>query len=147
MPDPAHAARRRLSLAAIALVVVVFSAVVAGIALRVRGALREQVRRREGEAIYSVALLQLASPSARLTDFGAADPIDDLFNAVLESSRLRGVLAVRLFDGKGAQRAALPATAPEALDAGVLAQMERHEPIVQFFPSADLAAVYGLPPR
>ena len=82
----------------------IFGGLVTLITLQLRERLREAVLRREAEAIHAVALMQLARVDERLSEFDPEFAIDDLFAAVLESSRLRGVLAVQLFDGRGRLR-------------------------------------------
>ena len=65
MSDPAPVARRRLTLVAIAVVVAIFAAVVAGIAWRARGWVRDLVLQRDGRGdVFGGAdahLRQLAS--------------------------------------------------------------------------------------
>lgn len=100
---------RRMLLAVLLATLAIFAGLIATITLQLRGRLRTEVLRREAEAIHAVALMQLGPADARLAQFGGAEfAIDDLFAAVLESSRLRGVLAVQLFDAAGTLREAKP---------------------------------------
>jgi signal transduction histidine kinase len=95
---------RRVLLAVTLATVAIFGGLVALLTWQLREQLREQVLRREAEAIHAVALMQLGRVEERLSEFGSEFAMDDLFAAVLESSKLRGVLAVQLFDASGALR-------------------------------------------
>lgn len=86
----------------------IFGGLVAGITLRLRDELRDEVLRREAEAIHAVALMQLRSGEERLGPFDPMRGLEAAFAAVLESSRLRGVLAVHVYDPAGELHAALP---------------------------------------
>jgi signal transduction histidine kinase len=101
--------RPRWTLLAVTLpTIAIFGVLVAALAWTLRGELREEVLRREGDAIHAVAQLQLGAGSGRLAEFGEEFLMDDLFAAVLESSRVKGVLAVQLFDARGVLRASKP---------------------------------------
>lgn len=124
----------------------VFGALVGGLTLRLRGDLRAEVLRREARSIHAVAQLQLGTAQLQLTDVGLNDPLSDLFAAVLESSRLRGVLAVRLFDSAGRLRDSLPLR--DESDAGVAwwtPFIEKGDPVARFHAGGPLETVYGLP--
>lgn len=98
---------RRVAVVVTLLTVGIFGGLVAGMTWQLRERLREEVLRREAEALHSVTLMQLGGEQGRLP-LGGSDQTDVLFAAVLESSRLRGVLAVQLFDAGGVLQAALP---------------------------------------
>ena len=108
MIAPSPKPRRVLLVVALAMLAL-FGAVVAGMMWQLRARLRAEVLRREAESIHAVAQMQLgaAQPVSALV---GADPTQDLFAAVLESSRLRGVLAVQLFDANGQLRETMPQT-------------------------------------
>jgi signal transduction histidine kinase len=103
VPAPDSRARRVLLLVTVA-TIAIFGGLIALITWELRGQLRDAVLRREAEAIHAVALMQYGEVEERLAEFGPEFAIDDLFAAVLESSRLRGVLAVQLFDASGVLR-------------------------------------------
>ena len=124
--------------------VAVFGGLVAVLTWRLRAELRDQVLRREAEAIHSVVLLQQASATARLADYGAGDSTDDLFAAILESSRLRGVLVVRLFDGTGRLLHALPAVPqPDRIERELQEQVLPRGPLARFHAQGNLGMVFG----
>lgn len=122
----------------------VFGALVAALTLQLRTQLRAEVLQREAEAMHAVAQLQLGQ--VQVGDTPASDPEAALFAAVLESSRLRGVLAVQLFDATGLLREALP----EPIDRSEVRRWwpERlAEPLARFSPRGTLENVYGLAPE
>src|ERR1035437_3605734 len=96
-PPPAF--RRPAQLLIVTLTVAVFAAVVAFVTLQLRAALREQVLRREGEALASVASMQLANSAAELARLGLTDAPGELTDVALKTSKLRGVFGIRVFDG------------------------------------------------
>lgn len=91
--------RRPAHLLIVMLTVTVFAAVVAFVTLQLRAALREQVLRREGEALASVASMQLANSAAELARLGLTDAPGELTDVALKTSKLRGVFGIRVFDG------------------------------------------------
>ena len=96
---------RRVLLAVTLATIAIFGGLVALITWQLRAQLRESVLRREAEAIHAVALMHTARLDEEgLAEFGPEFIIEDLFAAVLESSKLRGVVAVQLFDPKGVLR-------------------------------------------
>lgn len=98
---------RWLGAAAVALLAI-YGAVVLAVTLQWRGRLREEILRREAETIHAVAQMQLATSDVRLAEFAPEFALDDMFEAVLKSSKLKGVLAVQLFDDRGGLRKAAP---------------------------------------
>ncbi len=110
MPNPRP---RRILLFVTLATLAIFGGLLAGITWQLRGQLRDEVLRREAEAIHAVALMQLGSADLRLAEFGEEFIIDDLFAALLKSSELRGVFAVQLFDARGTLKAAKPIAGDE----------------------------------
>ncbi len=140
----ANSKPRRVLLAVLLTTLVVFGILVAGLTWQLRSRLREEALRREAEAIQSVALLHLANASPATEMAAVVDPLDELLAAVMESSRLRGVLAIQLFDPAGQLRAAEPFSA----EAGTAARWWRanlQAPQARFEPRGALEEVYGLP--
>jgi signal transduction histidine kinase len=101
---PPNPKPRRVLLVVTLATIAIFGGLVALITLQLRERLREAVLRREAEAIHAVALMQLGRLDEGLAEFGPEFVMEDLFAAVLESSKLRGVLAVQLFDTRGILR-------------------------------------------
>ncbi|MDO8539016.1 MAG: HAMP domain-containing sensor histidine kinase [Opitutaceae bacterium] len=109
-----HPKPGRVLLAVLLATLTIFGGLVLGITLKLRERLREQVLRREAEAIHAVALMQMGARD-RFAALEGEDGTESLFAAVLESSRLRGVMAVQLFDAKGELREALPPAIEESV--------------------------------
>ena len=105
----------RIAIVAAAATLVIFGALVFGITLHLRGQLREQVLRREAEAMHALALFQIGKAESQLASFAAVDPMQAAFEAVLESSAMRGVVAVQLFDRAGTLQDALPLRSDETV--------------------------------
>lgn len=137
---------RRVMLATLVASLMVFGALIATLTLQLRAQLRAEVLQREAEAMHAVAQLQLGH-----VQVGAAPAIDAathaaLFAAVLESSRLRGVLAVQLFDAAGVLREALP----EPIERDRIRRWwpeQPGQPQARFSPRGSLENVYGLAPE
>ncbi len=85
-----------------------FVFVALALTLRLRDELRGQILRREAEAIASMVALQQERAAAELVALGLGAEPGDWFPLLLETSRLRGVVSLRLFDATGELRDALP---------------------------------------
>lgn len=136
---------RRTFVALTLAVLAIFGGLVVGLTLNLRGRLREEVLRREAESIHAVALLALHGAPGRLSAGATRDSIPDLLAAVLESSRLRGVMAVQLFDPAGALQAAMPATESGESAPGRWWPENLAAPTARYAPLGSLEGVYGLP--
>ena len=121
MPAPAVPLRRWPApmLGGALLTILIFGAVVALVAGQMRVGLREQILRREADALAAVAALQLDTRAAEYGALPLAEVPGALLVTVLQAARYRGVVAVRVFDGRGNLNAAdgivgeLPPPAPE----------------------------------
>lgn len=90
---------------------VVLLALVAGVTWPVRGVLREQVLRREATAIDAVARLQRDLGTASYRDLGIEPSAIEIFDALLDSAQLEGVVALQLYNAEGQGERELPFTA------------------------------------
>ncbi len=124
----------------------VFGALVFGLTAKLREQPQREMLQREAKTIQAVAQMQIRSIYARLTKLGVEVSTPDIFTAVLEASRLPGVLAVHLFDTTGALREALPAVANESDSSRAWWERPLHRPEVRFHRHASLADVVGLEP-
>jgi signal transduction histidine kinase len=91
---------RSLRVTLLTLTLAVFAAVVAFVTWQLRGDLRAQVLQREGEALASVASMQLGNSAAELAPLGLTDMPGELADVALKTSKLRGVLGIRVFDAE-----------------------------------------------
>jgi len=133
---------RRIGFAVTLATFAIFGGLVVGLTWQMRGQLRGEVLRREAEAIHAVAIMQLQMAEERTEEINGPGDMETLFAAVLESSRLRGVLAVQLFEANGALWAALPSAASGLVNRWW--SLELKTPQVRFVAKGSLEAVLGL---
>lgn len=108
-----------------------FVVVALGLTLRLRTDLRRQILQREAEALASTVELQQLRAEQELASFGlGADPAD-WFPLLLETSRLRGVVALRLFREDGTLGDALPVPAGATLGAADWPRLRAGEKLVR----------------
>ena len=81
----------------LALTLAVFAAVVGFVTWHLRTDLREQILSHEGESLAAVASMELANEAEQA---GVPDLPGSLFAAMLRTSKLRGVIALRVFDSE-----------------------------------------------
>ncbi|HWI55727.1 MAG TPA: ATP-binding protein [Bacillota bacterium] len=105
-----------------------------------RQSLRAQITAREAETLHAVALWQ------QLADANApADSSAEALVLALQISRLKGVLAVRLFDDQGRFITAVPGYVKEArLSPELLAQLRQLRPASSFLKTARLSDLFFL---
>lgn len=120
-----------------------FALVALVLTLRLRTDLRAQILQREAEAIASMIALQQVlqqeqqraiEPELAALALGTTTVADDWFPLLLETSRLRGVIALRLFSADGELRDALPVPAFASLAAADLIALRRGEKLARFHP-------------
>jgi signal transduction histidine kinase len=130
----AVSATRRAVAVAVA-IAVVFAALVVGAAWQMRVRWRSQALAREGEVLQAVALMQ----QAVVADAGAGLGLpgdDEPMLVALHTSKLRGVLAVRVFDEGGEFFDAVPAEVEEGrLSESDRATLVAGRAVVRFRPS------------
>src|SRR4051812_12486125 len=91
--------------AVVVLTLAVFGAAVGFVTLKLRDGLRQQVLVSRAETLAAVASLQLTISADEL---GVADAPGALLDAVLKTSKFRGVLAIRVFDAEKKFNGAVP---------------------------------------
>ncbi len=126
-------------------VLIIFAAVVAVGTLALRSRLREQALHQEASSLEGMVMFQLDAQAGDLNGTDLAGTNASAFGAVLESSRLRGVIAVRLFDGSGKLVSCLPGIAVDAVLSADLARRarDRGEACARLYPDAKLADHLG----
>src|SRR5436309_2631035 len=100
MPDsPASTPSGRTMFASVLVAtLVVFAAVIGFVTLQTRAGLREQLLQREADQLAAMASMQLATDSD-ISAAGAGPMLPGaLFNAVLKTSKFRGVFSLRVYD-------------------------------------------------
>jgi signal transduction histidine kinase len=138
---------RYAPVAVLTVTLVVFAVAVAYVSLWLRSGLREQILQREAAALTEVASMQLANEADSLAALGVNDASGELLNAVLKTSRLRGVFAVRIFDADRKFATALPLpwseAAPPAED---WEQLRAGQPIARLHDRQSAAEIIGVAP-
>lgn len=122
----------------------VFGALVFGLTAKLREQPHREVLQREAKSIQAVAQMQISSIHARLTKLGVEVSTPEIFGAVLESSRLSGVLAVQLFDATGTLRESLPAVGSDPAATQAWWQRPLRKPDARFHRQGSLEEVFGL---
>lgn len=105
----------------------IFAAFVAIVTLRLRTNLHAQVLSREAESLLAVVRLQQRLAEEEWMGLGLTQPTDDRFSTLLLTTRLRGVLALRLYEPTGQLREALPAVSDAMLPLQDWTRLERGE--------------------
>jgi len=140
------ASLRRLPLAVTLVVLGVFAAFVAVVTLRLRGDLHRQVLAREAESLMAVVRLQQRLAEEEWMALGLTQPDEDRFSTLLLTTRLRGVVALRLYDPTGRLRSALPSISDAMLplddwtrleNGEAFARLERNQPVVDLIEGRD----------
>src|SRR2546422_3534279 len=99
--------------------------------LQLRAKIREQIAGRDGEVLDAVAFMNLATDLPEI-DGPLTDP-DNQLGVVLKTSRLKGVVATRLFDTNGSFARAFPPNVREAsLDPQSLQCLRDLKPVSRF---------------
>ncbi len=115
-----------------------------------RAGLREQVLAREGETLAAVASMQIANEAARLREIGLTNAPGEVLVAVLKAAPYRGVVGIRVFDGRGEFSAAVPwAWSDESPAEPVLAALRRGHSVSHLISGeilGDVLASAQLPP-
>ena len=124
---PTSASFRRLPVAVTLVVLGVFAAFVAVVTLRLRVDLHRQVLTREAESLMAVVRLQQRLAEEEWMSLGLTQPDEDRFSTLLLTTRLRGVLALRLYDPTGRLRSALPSTVDAMLSLQDWTRLEQGE--------------------
>jgi signal transduction histidine kinase len=108
-----------------------------------RRQIQEQLAGRDGEALYAVATMQQLAEEEAWGDEHVLETPADLFTIVLQTSRLKGVLAARLFAPDGSFWAAFPEMVREdSLGPEELAPLLQLKPFSRFHPSARLEELF-----
>jgi signal transduction histidine kinase len=110
--------------------------------LYVRGLVREQIIRRDAEALYATTLLaQLDAVALNGNEVRTEEQVG--FDAAILASRLKGVIGIRYFKPSGEFSDAFPATIlPLPLGPRTLASVQAMKPHSRFRPATPLSAVF-----
>lgn len=125
----------------LALAVLAGTILLASFQLRQR--VREQIARRDAEVLQAVALMHQREVAKDLGELGGIDdPINQL-TVLFKTSSLRGVLAVRLFDGDGRFLNGYPKEVLAArLDSAFLPQLDHLQPVCRYHKAVPLSDLF-----
>src|SRR6266496_2972576 len=103
--------------------------------LQLRAKIREQIAGQDGEVLDAVAFMHLAADLSEIESLGPLTDPDNqlLLGVVLKTSRLKGVVATRLFDANGNFARAFPPNVRDAaLDPQSLQGLRELKPVSRF---------------
>jgi signal transduction histidine kinase len=101
--------------------------------LQLRAKIREQIAGRDGEVLDAVAFMNLAADLQEIESLGPLTDPENQLGVVLKTSRLKGVVAARLFDANGHFARAFPPNVREAaLDSQSLQGLRDLKPVSRF---------------
>lgn len=120
----------------------VLAATVACGVLFIRGLVREQIARRDAEALHATTLMeQLDAVSLGELDLRSDEQVG--FDAAIRASRLKGVMGIRFYDVDGRFTDALPATVlPASLSDREMESIRGLKPCSRFYPDTPLSSVF-----
>ncbi len=122
------------------LTLLIFGGVVFSITHHLRSDIRERIVNRDGQTFTAVAQMLLNEASNN----GDPEPAD-LFMTALQTSRLSGVLAVRLHDSDGLFKDAVPFDAQERpISSAQLNALRERQPLSYFEPGGELESIFEL---
>jgi signal transduction histidine kinase len=127
----------------IGLTIAVFAAAICLVTLHLRNEIRAQIITRDGEILYAVTLLQQYELAEDPLFTSFAESATQL-EIVLKTSRLKGVIAARLFDRTGGFIAAFPPNAVKRIDLSdsQLNGLKKLVPTSKFQSAAHLANIF-----
>jgi len=104
--------------------------------LQLRARIREQIAGRDGEVLDAVAFMNLAADLSEIEKLGPLTDPGNQLGVVLKTSRLKGVVATRLFDANGNFARAFPPNVRDAtLDPRSLQGLRDLKPVSRFHPA------------
>ncbi|MBI5775023.1 MAG: sensor histidine kinase [Verrucomicrobia bacterium] len=114
------------------LTLAVYGAGIVLVARQLQREIRREIVSDDGDVLHAVALMLQMEQAAALPGAAGDEPAM-LFDVVLKASRLRGVIAARLFDGGGKFVVALPANMTEGgMNSETLARLRQGETVCRF---------------
>jgi signal transduction histidine kinase len=134
---------RWLAVLVIGLTLVVLGTTVWLARLRLRAVIRAQIAGRDGEVLYNAVQLLAVREEAGEEMLSTIEDPGEQFNLILKASRMKGVLAVRLFTPQGNFANGLPADVIETrLDSNDLAVVRQLKPVGHFYPARSLSQIF-----
>lgn len=133
---------RRAFALGVALALGVLAATIVSGLLFVRGLVREQIARRDAEALHATTLMEQLDAAA-VNGKEVRDDEQIGFDAAVLASRLKGVMGIRFFDASGTFKDAIPATIqPQRLGRVPAQAIAGLKPHSRFRPETPLSDVF-----
>lgn len=130
----------RLAWTVIVLTVLVFAAGIMTITLHLREVIRQQLFQQDGEVLHAATLLQQLENEAG--EMEGEDPADQL-EVILETSKLRGVVALRMFNRDGKYIGSFPLGVRKSRLRGEhLGVLKSFKPVSEFRENVSLTEIY-----
>ncbi len=138
---------RWLSGTVILLILVVLGATILVLMTFLRARVREQIVARDGEILHAVALMQQLTEAETDPQYSIEDPASQLA-LLLQTSRLKGVVGARLYDGSGQFVTSFPEYVTDGkLPSSDLGELDRIQPVSRFNAHADLTREFIAVPQ
>ena len=134
---------RRLPWVLIGVTLAILAATILLASQQLRAKIREQIAGRDGEVLHAVAVMQLEADAPEIELLGPITDPDNQLSVVLKTSRLKGVVATRLYDANGRFMRAFPPDVREAaLESRYLPVLRRLKPLSHFVPAVPLSGLF-----
>jgi len=134
---------RRLPWVLIGVTLLILATTILFASLQLRTGIRDQIAGRDGEVFHAVALFQLETDAKEIELLGPVTDPANLLPVVLKASRLKGVVAARLFDADGRFVGGAPLEVREAaVDPLFLPALAHLRPVSRFLPAFPLARLF-----
>ena len=125
---------RRLPWVLIGVTLAILAGTILFATLQLRAKIREQIAGRDGEVLDAVAFEHLAADLPEIELLGPLTDPDNQLSVVLKTSRLKGVVATRLFDANGKFTRAFPPNVRDAaLGPQTLPALRDLKPVSHFY--------------
>ena len=134
---------RRLPWVLIGVTLAILAATILLASQQLRAKIREQIAGLDGEVLHAVAVMQLETDAPEIELLGPITDPDNQLSVVLKTSRLKGVVATRLYDANGRFMRAFPPDVREAaLEPRYLPVLRRLKPLSHFVPAVPLSGLF-----
>lgn len=139
---------RLLPLTVTCLIILVFGATISMGTRHLRQKLRDQLIARDGEALHAVVQMLESEEAAGAELSGVAEDPASQVTIIFKASRLKDVMAIRLFEADGKFYEAIPPAVTEGtLAASDFSRVQRLETLSRYHEAARLADLFLLSPE
>jgi signal transduction histidine kinase len=126
----------------ITLTLLIFALAIWLVTWHVREEFRDRIIKRDGEILHAVATMLQMEQNEGLPDSAPEDEVSQ-FNVLLKTSRMKWVIATRLYDPRGNFVASFPVYVTDAPIRGeYLEEVRQFRPVDRFVPAANLNDIF-----